>query len=320
MGDSRRGYLLRQIENFRSDPMVVDSFCFRIAGVGIRLRTSSEKVRRYCEFFFLGFHACGTIDLELTVEPYGPTAGFPDLWEDPDPEFDLRGDAVVQRDFVARRLPFREAEPEQPDRVVAWLAPEVEDAVHNLLRWALIPRLLRSHAFLVHAAGIVRNGVGYLFFGQSGAGKSTVTGFIAKSDPHAIVLGDDGVIIEFAEGQALPSIHAAPLGSGYSRVAPPPLSAPLGGLFALSQDEAHRVVPLAPAEGAAALLASAMCVDASADLDLRMDLSVRFAFSKCGIHRLQFRRDPGFWPLILEGKTDDHDRTKTKEKQAAREI
>ena len=262
----------------------------RIAGIRLGVRTDQRRLEERIRNYFLEYLDEGPSCGELYVTQLAQAEESPGLWEDDDAEFDIRGDVALQRDFVARRV---------DNDAVALVAPGLDDAFHNLLRWYFPRPLLQAGGFLMHAAGVIRDGRGYLFFGQSGAGKSTAASLIRHSDPSARVIGDDGVIIQIAPGTGVPWIHAAPLGCGYSADAPSPLSAPLAGMFALQQARRDSLEEMSRAEGAAALLASAMSHSFDEDVEARFDLAAKFTFSRCGIRRLCFRLGPDFWKMIL---------------------
>jgi hypothetical protein len=259
-----------------------------VAGVRVDLLTGEASFAARAREYFRAYPGRGPAVFEARLDPLVRTRA---LWEDEDPEFHPAGSFVIQRDFCARH--------ESDARAVALLNPEGDDGLHNFLRWLLPPLLLRKGAFLLHGTGIVRDGKGYVFFGPSGAGKSTTAALVREADPRATVVGDDAVIVSL-EG-ARPRLHAAPLGCGYSTDAPPNLSAPLAGLFALEQGEAHAVQPLEAAGGVASLLASAMCVRYGDDAEGRIGLAAGFAGAGTGIRRLVFRKDAGFWPLVAGG-------------------
>ncbi|MCM2323268.1 MAG: hypothetical protein NDJ90_08390 [Oligoflexia bacterium] len=266
----------------------------RIAGVRVDLLSASAAFRTRVESYFRDFRGEGPAEGELRMEPLSDAEAS--LWDDPNPEFEIQNRQVVQRDFAARRLaPSPGAAME---RAVAWAAPELDDAFHNLLRWFTPPLLLRNNAFLLHGAAVIRDGRGYVFFGHSEAGKSTSIALITQADSAALPLGDDGVIIQM-KGD-VPWVHAAPLGCGYSREAPPAASAPIAGLYALRQSDHDSLEPLAPATAAAALFASAMSVDFEESNEAKLELALRFASTQPGIQRLHFRKNPAFWSLILD--------------------
>lgn len=65
-------------------------------------------------------------------------------------------------------------------------------SVENYLRVVFQLALIERGRFLIHAAGVVDRGRAFLFFGHSGAGKSTVTTFSAPRP----ALSDDLVLID----------------------------------------------------------------------------------------------------------------------------
>lgn len=268
-----------------------------LGGTRVDLLTGSPVLRARVSEYFASYLACGTDSpaAEAWIEPFSPSKSLTGFWESSDPEFHELDGFVLQRDFVARVLDSKEDTP----RVAAWLAPDLDDAIHNFLRWFLPPLLLGRGAFLMHATGVVRDGRGYVLFGQSGAGKSTSASLIARSDPKAVIVGDDAVIIRFTDGARQPLLESAPLGCGYTRSAPPSASAPLSALLSIHQARAHHVRPLSAAEGVASLLASAMWLDPAASCDERFSLAHRFTTQFPGVQRLQFAKDAGFWPLLI---------------------
>lgn len=229
---------------------------------------------------------------EIFIQPLASTW----LWEDEDPEFSLHQNSVLQRDFSAQRVTPTSLK--DPERAVALVAPNLSDSIHNLLRWFFPQFLLKHNAFLMHGAGVIKNNKGYVFFGPSGAGKSTSVSLIAKCDPKATLVGDDAVIIRLVGKELTPTLYAAPLGCGYSHDAPPPIAAPLAGLYRLKQAEYNRIENILPSEGMSCLLGSAMA-DQFEDADLKFDLAGTFAKMKNGIQRLHFKPDADFWPEVL---------------------
>lgn len=290
MEAGRRGTLLEWIDcaELSSSPRSVS---VSIAGLGVEFLTSSAELylqlRSYFHEYLVPLEpGCARIHLHCEASE------DPELWEDVDPEFDIRGEKVVHRDFVAKRL--------APGLAIARVAPALDDSIHNLLRWFLPPILLARGAFLLHGAGVIRDGLGYVFFGQSGAGKSTSSGLIAGYDGRANVLGDDSVIIQLDPMNGLPRLHSAPLGCGYTREAPPLANAPIAGMFRLSQDDDHSIEAMSTAEAVATLLASAMNVRADESLDERFALALGFATTEPGVRKLRFKLDPGFWDLVIQ--------------------
>ena len=263
-----------------------------IAGVRIDFISTSASLLTQIVNLYSAYEGKGYPVAEIYLEEMN----HPQLWEDANSEFDIQGPYVVQRDFAAKRIL------DCVERAVAVLPTDLDDSIHNLLRWFIPPLLLKRGAFLMHAAGLVRDGLGYVFFGQSGAGKSTSVALATRADEEVGVLGDDAVIIQMSHANAEPRLLTAPFGSGILKISPLSIDVPLRGLYSLQQSEKNLIGRIGFAEGVASLLASAMSVRFQDAVDDRIALATRFAFSKIGIQRLYFRKEPDFWNLIINKK------------------
>ncbi len=112
----------------------------------------------------------------------------------------------------------------------------------------VINRLVFEHGVEIHGCGVVeQSGVGYLFAGQSGAGKSTIAKLWA--DTGATVVSDDRVILR-RDGAGI-TMHGTPW-HGDGEFAEP-IAAPLARIFLLRQAPRHATVPLTAASAAALL-------------------------------------------------------------------
>jgi hypothetical protein len=124
----------------------------------------------------------------------------------------------------------------------------------------VINRLTYEQGIEVHGCGIVdADGRGYLFAGQSGAGKSTMARFWAAAG--ATVLSDDRIVLR-VEGNEI-RMHGTPW-HGDAEYAEP-LSAPLCSLLFLRQARTHALTPVLAAAAGALLFSCAFPVFHSAD-------------------------------------------------------
>jgi hypothetical protein len=106
----------------------------------------------------------------------------------------------------------------------------------------LMCRLLaRGGGFVIHAAAVEHDGMGLLFTGHSGAGKSTISE-IAES-VGARVLSDDRAIVTMENDQ--PTVWGSPWHGSHRKGAA--ARVPLRGLFLLVKDVEDSVIPVAPA-------------------------------------------------------------------------
>jgi hypothetical protein len=102
---------------------------------------------------------------------------------------------------------------------------------------ALLSALLsRNNGGLFHAAGIARDGAGYLFAGPPGAGKSTVA---AIAGPGGAILNDELVAVRNPGGGH--RIYGLPKWAGGAGDADLPLGAPLKACFILSHGKTETV-------------------------------------------------------------------------------
>ena len=112
--------------------------------------------------------------------------------------------------------------------------------------------LARGRGIEIHACGLLdSDGNGYLFTGQSGAGKSTTASLWAQADERVSVLSDERVILRLRDGRI--RMYGTPW-HGDARVARPD-SAPLTRIFFLARGTHNDLVPLSRADSAARLFA-----------------------------------------------------------------
>lgn len=101
---------------------------------------------------------------------------------------------------------------------------------------------------LFHACGVIYGGKGYLFAGNSRAGKTT-TARLWQKHPEARVVNDDKVIVRRQDGQFY--LYGTPWhGEGGMAL---PDSAPLGQVFLLKHGERNQLQPLTAVQAASGL-------------------------------------------------------------------
>lgn len=261
-----------------------------IAGVGIECITRDSKVHQFSRNFFKDYLSNARAETTVYIE----SSKQLELWNDPDPEFTLSKNTAFHRDFAAKI---------DGNSIYAVVGPEIEDALHNLLRWVLPPLLLRKNALLLHGAGLVYENQGYVFFGHSGAGKSTISQLVKKVQPDAQLLGDDAVIVSTSKNKIY--LHSAPLGCGYSKKAPPKFSVPVRSFVALCQSRKNQLLALSISEQVQALAASTMQLDASILGEQTLDLCAKITATHPPIKKLFFTKDTGFWNLLNQRGTNE---------------
>ncbi len=117
----------------------------------------------------------------------------------------------------------------------------------------LINRLLVAHVVIIHGAGIVIDGKGYVFFGPSGIGKTTISRL--WRDVGAELLNDDRVAI-----YRTPSGAWRLAGTPWHGEEPivSPNDVPLGGIIRLRQSGTNTIRSFSPVEGLSELLSCAL--------------------------------------------------------------
>ncbi|MFQ5670292.1 MAG: hypothetical protein ACE5HD_07205 [Acidobacteriota bacterium] len=169
---------------------------------------------------------------------------------------------------------------------------ELRMSLENYLRVATQILLTGRGAFLIHSAGLLEDGRCFLFFGHSGAGKSTVTELSAPRP----ALSDDMVLVDTTPEPV--RAHAVPFFGVFPAARRVRGAFPVAGAFRLRQDRVDRLVSLSPARGMATLAASVPFLH---DLGLPPDRILEHLSVFCRqipVHDLHFTRSGRFWELI----------------------
>jgi hypothetical protein len=170
-------------------------------------------------------------------------------------------------------------------------------AFENFLRVVAAHWFLRRGSLLIHASGVVRGGAAYLFFGPSGAGKTTVT-LQSEGD---LILGDDLILLQ-AKGEAFEAC-SVPFRGLYREAPETDRAFPLAAAYRLIQDREDFVEEIPASRAAAELMASLPFVMEGEGGGRAVEIAARLA-RVVPVHRLHLRKSPGFWSVIRpqEGK------------------
>jgi hypothetical protein len=174
-------------------------------------------------------------------------------------------------------------------------AAPVEDADY-FIRTIFALRLFEAGGLLFHAAGLVRQERGYLFFGHSGSGKTTVS----RLSPEAIVLNDDLVALlpDANQWHMLATPFSNPTQVALQHTPIGPRSAIVSGAYRLIQDRRVYVEDLPLAQAVAEIVASSpiVCADPARTLDLIA--RARQLHTAVPIRHLHFLPDNSFWSVV----------------------
>ncbi len=176
-------------------------------------------------------------------------------------------------------------------RATIELAPTAD--IENFLRVVYAWLCLQHDSLLLHAAGVVKDGQGFVFFGPSGAGKSTTAGLSADV---ATILSDDIVIIR-KKGETY-HLCGVPFFGELTHFPPRNMSVPLKGIYRLQQDVWSHVEPLSTVLAVAELGASAPFIVQHSALGNELLTTCYRLAQHVPVRELYFNRTPEFWKVI----------------------
>jgi hypothetical protein len=164
--------------------------------------------------------------------------------------------------------------------------------LENFLRVLTASFILEEGGLLLHASGVVRDGVAHLFFGPSGRGKTTVT----LLSPRDVVLSDDlSLIVRNGERFEAAGI---PFGMAHHRTPDTRDSFPIASLNSLVQAPDVRREPLTGARALAEICASLPFVMQETGQSRKaLEVAGRL-LQAVPAYRLRFRKEPSFWDVI----------------------
>lgn len=174
------------------------------------------------------------------------------------------------------------------------IAPEAD--VENFLRVLYAHLCLREGGLLLHAAGVVHDGAGFIFFGPSGSGKSTAS----RLSLDKTILSDDLVIIRIHGDEV--RVYGVPFRGDFPEAPRVNTSADLRGLFALVKAPEHAIAHIEPPGALARLLACVPFVMIDAAHAKRAVGICAQMIERVPVRALRFRPDSGFWKEIYAGK------------------
>lgn len=163
-----------------------------------------------------------------------------------------------------------------------------ENFLRVLYAWLGIDR----HMLLLHASGIISNGRGFVFYGHSGSGKTTVTTFSLDRT----VLSDDIVIVKKVDG--VYRVFGVPFRGDMPEAPRTNASAPVVGLSILVKDQEHFLAPLETPLAVARLASCVPFVMNQPETAERVTQICADLVAHVPPRALHFRRDPGFWRLL----------------------
>ena len=167
-------------------------------------------------------------------------------------------------------------------------------SIENFLRVLFSWRCIHKEALLVHAAGVIKDGRAFVFFGPSRSGKTTV----ARLSLDYTVLSDDLVIIKKRNGAY--KAYGVPFRGDMPGASRTNARANLYSLFRLKKDTRHFTKPLGHSQAVAELISCVPFVIEDLAMSQRaMDICADLVAS-VPVKELHFSQDQGFWRVIGE--------------------
>jgi hypothetical protein len=254
-----------------------------IGGIPVCVLTDDRSFLRVVKDRYSGFISSDRavdIHLDLDLTPPGRISK----------EHDVR----VTRDshrWCAERADFRlDWDSESGDGQVRQSAnPYSLDAALRILHSLL---LARKKGFLLHSASAVRNGRAFLFFGPSGAGKTTIS---RLAPPDTTLLTDEISYVRRESNAYL--AYGTPFTGELAKVGEN-IFAPIAGCYRLVQSPTNSLKPLSSAEAVGALLESVLFFAADQELVNLVFQSICDFACALPVYRLEFVPDQSVWDLI----------------------
>ncbi len=170
-------------------------------------------------------------------------------------------------------------------------------ALERTLAYVCMQVLPREYdALLLHSVGVEVDGQGHVFFGPSGAGKTTVAGLSAG---FGRILSDESVILrDTGDGVALDSTPFWGLSTPPEMVHRVRRTVPLAALYTLVHAPAFGLARLRPWEAVSTLLNTEKVAVERVESATAWLSIVERILARVPVYRLSFPPTPDLWPFL----------------------
>jgi len=265
-----------------------DSITLDIAGITLRINSGEADIPSILspiyKLFTVRGSVCTNYQLNLIFHQEKTKAAKND---DPYPEVVFLKDKLILN-FLTSQLTF-ELSYNAGALLTLNQVPFIE--LEYSLRVLYAYFILIYGGVLVHAAGIARNGIGYIFCGPSGVGKSTVS----KLSRNSIILNDDLTAIRPGPDDQW-MIFSTPFANPGQKIKN--LTVPLRGIYLLNQSNEVLLEELSPGKGLAEFISNVPVISGDIYYSELLLSTCSKLLSMIPFYKLHFQNDPSFWNVI----------------------
>ena len=279
-----------------TDEQLLHNFTFGVAGINTLVKSNHRKLILALKKRYEAYACQGDVLLQVTIDYVGQQRTSSLL--DTGTRFK---DGICH--FIAEGYQgFIDMRREKGELILSSKHP-LED-VDYYLRVAYAIMAFEAGGIMFHAAGIVKDDYAHLFFGHSGAGKTTV----ARVSKDSIVLNDDLLILipETIKDSRTSYwlAYATPFWNP-TQVAPSNQHAQVTGLYRLVQDQEVFLEPMGSSQALAEVVSNVPVIP---DDPSRVGLLLQRGSTlveDVPVKSLHFLPDDSFWEVIDAGSKPD---------------
>ncbi len=200
-------------------------------------------------------------------------------------------DVTYRDDRFFIRRPDLEGEVNLNSRVAQVINRAAIYSFDSFLRILYSLILVQEGGFLLHAASVVKDGLGYIFMGKSGAGKST----IARHSTKYTVLSDEISLIRKVENRYL--LYSTPFW-GEQEIKGGNFYSPIQGIYQLKQSAGLDLRRLSKKESLCRLMENVLYFAREPFLTKRVFQSSLDFINEVSFYELKFQKNKDFWQAI----------------------
>lgn len=163
--------------------------------------------------------------------------------------------------------------------------------VDYFLRAAFALMADEAGGFMLHAAGVVKDGRAHCCFGHSGSGKTT----LARHSPPGSVMNDDLLLILPQDQEWI--VHGTPF-TNPTQVPPTNQSALLGGLYCLVQDQSVYLESMEYSQALAEIFSCLPVIPADTTRNTELLTRMQDVLAKYPVKSLHFMQNSSFWAIL----------------------